>query len=299
MKYYLGINTLDRPPLIEISKIDYVSAKKAHIALSNGLQIEEIYEILISNYIEFENEVSGQATIRMVRNDYEYADFFYSRVKFNIRLVNLLTSARLYVDQLGRLVKKVVNDNDSIVDDVKKLFEFEYNAFHEYRFMEALRNHVQHKGVPVHLARYGKARDVSGNDNFLVFSADVFSNKSLLSDSKFKKSVLDEIHEKVDLKHATRMYLECLSRIHADARKITTEKLQESKQLIKEYIERYKSVHAGSLVGLEVIQSDGTEFHETIPLSLEWEETRSKFVKRNPQLVYLSKRYVSTKVKSS
>lgn len=299
MKYYLGLNALDRPSSIEISKDDYVSAKKAHIALSNGLSIEEVYEILISNYIEFENEISWQATTQMVRANHEYEDFFYSRVKFNIRLVNLLTSARLYVDQLGSLVKKIVDEIDSIEKDVKKLFEDEYDAFNEYRFMEALRNYVQHKGVPVHLARYGRARDISDKDNFLVFSADIFSNRALLGDRKFKRSVLNEIPEKVDLKLATRMYLECLSRVHAGARKVTETKLQESKQIIEKYIKRYKDVHSGSIVGLEVIQSDGDEFYETIPLSLEWEETRSKLVKRNPQLINLSRRYVSTKVKSS
>jgi len=201
-----------------------------------------------------------------------------------MRLVNLLTAARLYVDQLGHHATEILPEISTIKDDVKRLFANEYDNNPEYRFMEALRNYVQHRGIPVHSTQYSASREGEGGEERLVFTTEVFSNKNdLKEDGLFKKAVLKEIPEKVDLKVATRAYVECLSKVHCSVRQMVDQKLKESRQIIDNLINTYKQSHSGELIGLHV----------------EWDEIRLKLQKRNLGLVNLRKRHVTGRAKSS
>lgn len=53
MKYMLRKDVLAIVPEIEITEDEYTQLKQAHTILSNALEIEEKYEILISNYLDF------------------------------------------------------------------------------------------------------------------------------------------------------------------------------------------------------------------------------------------------------
>ena len=150
MKYILCKNVLGNVPEIEISESEYCAFQKARNILSNALEIEEKYEIVISNYLDFEQEILIATTKYMIREHLDYSDFFKVRLGFNIKLVNLLTAIRLYVDQLNQNVTECLSGNKKNKDDVKKLFSKEYDENLYYRFMEALRNYVQHRGIPVH-----------------------------------------------------------------------------------------------------------------------------------------------------
>src|SRR4029453_12971123 len=105
MKYILRKDVRNEVPEITITEADYVAYKASRNALLNGFAIEEKYEILISNYLECENEILVAASAAsMVRNHIGYSDFFGFRLGLNLRLVNLLTSVRLYIDQVGQHV---------------------------------------------------------------------------------------------------------------------------------------------------------------------------------------------------
>jgi hypothetical protein len=66
MKYLLRINALGTFPEISLDKGEFDSIKSARQILSHGLAMEEKYEILISNYLEFEKEILDQAVQSMV-----------------------------------------------------------------------------------------------------------------------------------------------------------------------------------------------------------------------------------------
>src|SRR5262245_30667537 len=110
MKYLLKKDVIGDVPEIEITETDYVAYKAARVVLLDGFAIEEKYEILISNYLEFEKQIVEATAASMVRNYLDYSDFFSVRLGFNIRLVNVLTSARLYVDQLEQHVRRCLPD---------------------------------------------------------------------------------------------------------------------------------------------------------------------------------------------
>lgn len=175
MKYILKIHALEKYPEIDLEKSQYDSIKRAREVLSNGLAMEEKYEILISNYLEFEKEIFEHAAQLMVRSPYDYEDFFQVRMSFNRRLVNLLTAARLYVDQLYRHVKAAIPDMQNVKKNIESMFSKEYDKKLEYRFMEALRNYVQHRGIPVHWIEQNSSSDDSGEERQLIYSVELYN----------------------------------------------------------------------------------------------------------------------------
>jgi len=299
MKYILRIHALGTYTEIDLEKTEFDSIKRAKAALSDGLAMEEKYEILISNYLEFEKEILEHAAQLMIRHPLEYDDFFQVRIGFNRKLVNLLTAARLYVDQLHRHVRAIIPNDANVKDEIDKLFSEEYDKNLEYRFMEALRNYVQHRGIPVHLTQFNSFSDDSGEKRSLIFSMEVASQKEYLQeDGKFKKKVLDEIADRVDLKASTRIYIEGISKVHGAARKLVEQPLKEARSTIETVIDSYQKTYLEKLVGLHAMCLNESNIVESVPLLLDWDDIRLKLTKRNSVLVNLRNRYVSGEIKT-
>jgi len=100
MKYILRIGALGKFPEVIVDHERCKRLKSLWKLLTEALAIEEKYEIVITNFLELEKESINASVSEMIRNHVEYGDFFDIRLALNIRLVNLLTSVRLYVDQL-------------------------------------------------------------------------------------------------------------------------------------------------------------------------------------------------------
>ena len=307
MKYLLRRAVLGKVPEIEISKEKYEEYQSARKVLSNCLAIEEKYEILLSNYLEFEKQILDTTMSYMVREHLDYSDFFDVRLGLNIRLVNLLTAARLYVDQLSQNVRECVPELIDSDRKVRDLFSNEYDRKKEYRFMEALRNYVQHRGIPVQWASF-KANRVfmntkqkpEGESDYFEYSMEIASLRSYLEeDDKFKREVLKELGEKIDLITAVRNYMEAISNVHDSVRRIIEQSVDTSRALFEEAHQQYATINngesSGNLTGLSAcIWSEDREI-DSVPLLLDWDNVRIKLQKRNKKLINLSKRYVTGK----
>lgn len=298
MKYILRIHAAGKHPEVDLDKASYERLKKARATLSHALAMEEEYDILISNYLEFEREMLDHALQSMIRRSGDYEDFFRVRMDFNRRLMNLLTAARLYVHQLHRHVAAIMPHSQNTKDVVARLFSAEYEDRPEYRFMEALRNYVQHRGLPVHLFQFNTRAEDSGNERLLIYSMEIASEREHLEeDDAFKKNVLDEIPEEVDLKVAARVYVEGISRVHVAARKLVERLVAEARSMIENALASYQKVLPESFVGLRAICLSNDRVVESVPLLLDWDDVRMRLCKRNSQLVNLRNRYVSGQIK--
>jgi hypothetical protein len=294
MKYLLCITTFDNVPDIEITYSEYRDLECAHQILSNAKDIEVKYDIVISNYLEFEKQILQNAATFMIRNITDYQSIFEIQQSLNIRMVNLLTATRLYIDQLKRNVINCFPKEPPADDIVNKFFSNEYDENKEYRFMEALRNYVQHRGMPVHMTQHGQRWTSLEGDGLLEYNLELSSDFSrLMQDSKFKKSVLNEINEKIDLKASTRSYIESISNIHESVRGFIAVPVMEARQLIENTHLRFPSKYGKNLTSLTACkQADGGKL-KSLPLLLEWDNVRLELQKRNKKLINLSKRYVT------
>ena len=163
--------------------------------------------------------------------------------------------------------------------------------------MEALRNYVQHRGIPVHFVRQGAHWTSLEDDRLMEYSVHIAAQRSYLEeDEKFKKAVLKEIAGDVDLIAASRRYLESISAINEFVRTTLQGPIASARATIEAAHHRYSQVYSESLIGLCALSMDNSQATVSIPLLLEWDDVRMQLQKRNRQLVNLSKRYVTSRV---
>lgn len=293
MRYVLWKPVLGAPPQIEITSDEYQALETAHVVLANAFAIEEKYEIVVSNYLDLEKEILNGAADSMVRRTIDYSGFFGIRSKLNVRIVNLLTSAKLYKDQMPQHVTRCLKADDAAKEKVERYYSEEYDSSFEFRFMEALRNHVQHRGIAAHFLSQSGRTTSEGEDSQLEYTLEVAAlNSYLRDDEKFKKTVLTEMPEKVDLVKASRSYVGSLSAINEEVRKMIKQETLSARKEIEEQHARYKKVYKGKTIGLEIAKLEDEEKLESTPMILDWDDVRLELQRRNPMMKNLNRRYV-------
>lgn len=283
---------------LEISEFDYLQLKSSRDCLSGAIAIEEKYELLVANFLDLEKECLSVTCESMLRNNDEYSDFFDVRTRLNRRVVNLLTALRLYMDHLSQHVKVCLLDKTKC-ENVKSLFSSEYDDCFEYRFMEALRNYVQHRGLAVHSSTLGGCwTSMDKINGELEHKTCVFTHKDeVSSDKSFKKSVASEMPEKVNLLLASRKYISSISKAHGELRELISANVTKSRNIISEKIECFKEKSGGNsiaLAALKIDQEENNEVIERVNLLLDWDDVRLHLVKKNKTLYSLGRSYVSS-----
>ena len=288
---------LGRTPALDITSTEFKKLKAAKKVLVSGFAIEEKYDVLLANYEEFEKEILNVTLESMLRPHGKYGDFRCYRAKLNQRLINLLATSRLYLDSIERHVSDITTDKDQAKEKVNSLRSGRYDKYFEYRFMEELRNHAQHRGFPIHHSSYNSClTNVDDPKTKFTFTVDFASEKVFLEeDVKFKKSILNKLDEKIDLKQATRKYIECLSEIHAGVRELVLGKLSEMRDLIMSYRNKFTLEVEDNNVGLYAIAiSDSLEVIAKVPMLLDWDDVRIELLQKNDApITNLARRYVS------
>ncbi len=297
MKYLVTILTTGNNPELVINESKFEQLKQAKECLSEILSFEEKYELLLSNYMELEKECLLISAQNMVYEDNEYMNFFDIKLLFNQRIVNLLTTSRLYIDQLSQHIKAC-----NLNIDIKSFFSYEYDNNFEYRFMEALRNYVQHRGLAVHFTSIGSNWTSLDDDGEIQFKTRVYTKKDEVEkDSAFKKSVAKEMPDKVDIIYASRSYIESISKVHCNIRKILSDVAISSRQIVEEIIHEYEKTSNGKSIGLGIVclENNGKydEILDKFYITLEWDNIRIKLERKNQSLVNLRKRFVSSSIK--
>lgn len=298
MKYLLRKEVLCSSTFIELSADEYAALREARTTLTNAFAIEEKYEIVVSNFLDLEKEMLSAAADAMVRRTTDYSEFFEIRSALNIRMVNLLSSTRLYLDQLPQHINLCLPQNPAATDLFKSRCSKEYDAKFEYRFMEALRNHIQHRGIAVHYARQGYRWTSIEDDGQLEFNMDLAAKrKDLEEDEKFKKSILTEMPEEVDLKAAARIYVGSISTVNEYVREMVDEPAKAARLLIEAAHSRYSEMEPGKTTGLVAVQTENDKKISSVPLLLDWDDVRLELQSRNSEMTNLHRRYVTGAIK--
>lgn len=297
MRHVIRRAVLDSRTEIAITLEDYCALKQARQVLTGALAIEEKYALLVSNYFDLEKQLLELAAASAIAFDFSYHSFFESRTSLNIRIVNLLTGARLYLDHIPQDVADCLSDASDAREKVKARCSQEYDEHLEYRFMEALRNYVQHRGMAVHGVSMPSRWISCGADELLEHSISIHAHRATLAqDPKFKRSVLVELPDNVDLRAAARRYVESLSAINEFVRGRIAEQVAEARTTIESARSRFTAVTPESLIGLEAAEFDEHRRISSVALLLDWDDVRVDLQKRNRQLVNLVQRMISSRV---
>lgn len=301
MEHGLARLVIGSRKFVVLSQSEYDDIRLARNLLLQGLFIEQKFDLLIDDYLEFETELLEIGARQMIRGGGSWTEFQDQRNHMNRRVVNLLSAARLYLDHTLHHLGNIDSTNAGVKSSIESVISAQYDLSLGYRFMEALRNYVQHRGYPIHGVTYGASRTDAGSIYVVTPYVEV---PRLGEDGKFKASVLGELklmQEKIDIRPFVREYIEGLWKIHQAIRDQLQTVLDQSDQLVRATIERYRNEQPfeDSIVGLAAVTREGYTYGENVPLFEDLLDYRKSFVQKNRNLTNLARRYVSGQIAQS
>lgn len=225
---------------VHINEAEYNDIKSAKEFLEKYLEIEKAFHILMKNYEDFEKTSFSITMDRMLRQTVNHIDIHMSIIETNRMMINLMTACRAYFDQTSANLSKGLGETGFSKDNFNTLRNEEYDNFLEYRVLEALRNYVQHRGMPIQRFSMPGERSRIGDLEFgIEFS---LNTKILLQSKSFKNTVAQEINnigDYYELKLATRVYIARINHIHHAIRNKLSEEFDSKTNLIRTTIQRF------------------------------------------------------------
>jgi hypothetical protein len=159
MEYVITRSVLSFTQTIPLTREEYGRLREVKAGLVVALGIEEKFNIVRDNYAELEMELLRLGVEQMVFQEEDWGELVSEIYTINRRLLNLLSAARLYRDQIVRDISDVWGPGSSAVEQVREAREREEQESLPFRFMEALRNSIQHHSLPVYQLSRPMERD--------------------------------------------------------------------------------------------------------------------------------------------
>jgi hypothetical protein len=133
---------------ISLTPEEYAQLSHAKKALVGTIGIEQKFDLLLENYVEYESELLNLG-LRLLafRDSSQWHAFQEESLGVTRRLVNLLSAARLYVDQMRHDLSRLFGKDHEVCAAVKQTSAEQYDANFGFRLMETLRNAVQHRSI--------------------------------------------------------------------------------------------------------------------------------------------------------
>lgn len=246
---------------VPLSHVDFDHLIAARRSLYEILYIEETFLFLVENYRDLESDALSY-TLRSATFPKESWSEMVSNIHlFNRRLINLLTTCRMYVDHTPQRLGAIFPNNAKPKSDFKSLLSSRYDSSFSFRLLEALRNYVQHNDLPLSGLCVGHQRieetDVRpGSLCTLMFN---IARDCILDGRRFKASVADELRsmpDNIDVRPLIREYVGLLSEVHQELRKTLDEPLDEAVRVVDAAVTSYAEGQEQSPNALYAVEQD-------------------------------------------
>ncbi|HEY6342029.1 MAG TPA: hypothetical protein VIY49_11095 [Bryobacteraceae bacterium] len=279
---------------VEISEEEYRRVRLAKQKILRSLAVEDKFDLVVTNYEDFEREILGLALHQMVYSDLSWSSMHSDRQTLNRRVLNLLSAGRLYIDQ----VMHDTSEDPPLAERIRKKAWEQYDTRLGYRVMEALRNYTQHRALSVDQLSFSSSWVPPGELKHLEYRAEPFiALQALREDERVKRSVvadLEPIGPDVPLTPLIRDYVEGLSVIHQEFRECAQGAIPTSEASFNWVWERCNAGSGSRQKAARILESDAdgtwtSEDHIFQSLIAH----RNDLVTKNQALTNLARRYVS------
>lgn len=279
---------------------EFAAAREAKESLIAALGIEEKLNLVLENYVEYEHELLQVTLEHALFSVRTWSDFMDVIHQINRRLINLLSTTKLYLDQVRHDTGRLLGSSSPNREAIETQVSAEYDARLGYRVMEALRNHVQHRGLPLHSITLGGKWDDTPEGRRRTERTVLYLNvATLVEDDRFKKAVIAELtadhDEKVALKPLVREYMTGIIRIHQRVRDELAPRVAEWDSCLYVLLQRYRAEAEDDVIGLSAVArtAEGTYFNE-IAIFEDFIERRKWLEQKNRGAGELNKLIVSS-----
>lgn len=297
--YVLTRRVLQRSPEIAIDATRYAALSDAMRIQRAALEIEEKFDLVVANYEELEREILTLTLTHAVRSDFTWASMSSDRLLLGRRLVNLLTTCRLYVDQVTHSVSRSRTPGCTR-EQAEKVFSDQYDGNLAYRIMDALRNHVQHRTLAIVGIAYGCRRErEEAIQSLLEFTLSLPLDLEVLrEDGRFKKRTLEELENlpknRQDVILFVRQYVESLGRAQERLRELLATAVERADADVDSALTEWTTVSDTSTGLVALKRHDRSSSDEYVGVTDNLRQRREELVASNRSLANLASSFVSS-----
>lgn len=273
--YYLEQAIIGPRKRILISEDEFFVLKQARGTLSEALDFEQRYELLVGNFILMEQAYTEMSLRSTVERAWDYPTLAKVLQESNRHLANIMTAARSYIDQVVQDFK-LLGLAPSFEESAKALLSRQYDESLEYRFMEALRNHTQHYSFPA--TSFNGNEQSDGANDWVERLRVTAKREELFDNKKFKRRFLEDLPEVIDLRLMSREYVRRLGKVHVSLRDLVHADVQGARKKIEQTIEFY-GADGHPTLGLAACSTDDVD--ERVSVLTDWDDVRVKLASKN------------------
>lgn len=297
--FFLTSKAVGDSPKTEINEDEFNKIKASRDSLWGSFSVERAYDIFIRNYYELEREcisISLENVIYHKRN--QYSSFLERLQSIDGRIINFLSTARMYRDQVPKYFETNFMKGEEICKSFKSKIEQEKKKNLSFLFIEEFRNHVQHNGFPL----FSCAVSASWDDKMerLEYRSLFFSKKEeLKEDEKFSKILSDVwgvVPEEIELLKEIRVYVGALSGIHESIRNEIKAEITDARACLQRCVDLYAKSIDGKYFGLSAQHFVEGEVVSSIPIILNWDDARIELEEKNRSIRNMDRIYVSSRL---
>ncbi len=286
----------------EITEEQFHQIKIARANLFRILSIEDKFNLVLENYAEFEQELLNSSVNEMLFQDNDWLSRMDKFHLINRRLINLLTTFRLYTDQIFHDIHSIYGKNSQQKETIEKQTNLEYDSETKpgYRVMAAIRNYVQHRELAIHSVGH-PAYDVNLDERFQVtskkYTIQVNINIKSLEENGFKKKIVDELKkygDSVNIIPLIRQCLDSIGEIRSKVRDLIKFDVSDWDETIQENIKQY-SDFTGFSDGLSLVKLDNLDtMLESYLIFGHFIKRRQFLENKNKYITNYSNRFISS-----
>jgi len=300
MQYGITKHFVGYKNFLEISKDEFNEAKAASRNLLEVLSIEEKFNLVLENYVEYEREMLGLSLSHLVFFSFDWSSLQNDIQSINRRLINLLTTCRLYMDHIPHNMNSIYGSGSGLTETIERRKSQEYDSSLSYRVMEALRNYVQHRGLPISSLQYHMNRQDTPSGTVKHMVTPSLSVRTLKEEKGFKASVVKELEQlgnDVDIKPMVRDYLDSIGRLHLFVRNLFASDAAKWEGTISQIQNRFRTAFGDDLSGLAIVRKEPGNRSERIQIFDDVIERRQWFAEKNRMLARYSTNIITNEVK--
>jgi hypothetical protein len=300
MSFQLTALVDGRHVFIPISEERYRALEKATLRDWIYLGIEEKFDALVTNYEEFEQDHLCLSLRQLIHLDIEWADMVDDRLRLGRRIANLLTIGRSYYEHVGHDLRQLARQHSSAHQvDPESVWNAQKSALLGCRVLDQLRNHIQHRSLPLGTISYPSSLDEANGDRQFSFGISLhLLLEPLAQDRKFDRGILSELRalgeDIADVVLFVREYLQGLAHLHDAIRGALANEMAASGSIILSALGELTS-NGSEVYGKSALNTANPAAPEQIQLSDNLIARRTALTKRNHFLTDISKRYVTGK----